>query len=391
MAMRITHLKLTNWRNFKTVDAPFARRMFIVGPNASGKSNLLDSIRFARDIARVGGGFQEAVGSRGGVHKVRCLAARNLNRGRVHVGFDLGDDDQPQEWSYHLDFSAERRGKHRPVLSEERIYHQGREMLSRPDRDDNADEERLTQTALEQVNMNREFREIADLLTSVRYRHLVPQVLREPERRAERRAEHDDDPFGADFLLQIARTPENTRAKRLKRINTALRLAVPQLDELQLTKDLDGTPHLEARYEHWRVSGARQDERDFSDGTLRLIGLLWSLTDTGKSAGPLLLEEPELSLNNAIVRQLPSILNRVQRDGGPQVIITTHAYSMFADEGVGLDEVLVLSTSADGTTAQLAIDNDDVRRNVESIGMSLEEAIDPLTRPAGVQQLRLLA
>ena len=44
MAMRITHLNLTNWRNFKTVDAPFARRMFIVGPNASGKSNLLDEV-----------------------------------------------------------------------------------------------------------------------------------------------------------------------------------------------------------------------------------------------------------------------------------------------------------------------------------------------------------
>lgn len=387
MAMRITRLKLTNWRNFKTVDAPFARRMFVVGPNASGKSNLLDSIRFARDVARVGGGFQEAVASRGGVHKVRCLAARNLNRGRVHVGFDLGGDDDPTEWSYHLDFSAEPRGKRRPVLSEERIYHQGREVLARPDDDDNADEERLIQTALEQVNMNRDFRAIADLLTSVRYRHLVPQVLREPERRAE----HVDDPFGADFLLQVARTPEKSRVRRLNRINAALRLAVPQLDELKLQLGDDGTPHLEARYEHWRERGARQDERDFSDGTLRLIGLLWSLTDNSKSAGPLLLEEPELSLNNAIVRQLPTILNRVQRDGGPQVIVTTHAYSMFADEGVGLDEVLVLSTSGDGTTAQLAIENDDVRRSVQQIGMSLEEAIDPLTRPAGVQQLRLLA
>lgn len=384
--MRITHLKLTNWRNFKTVDAPFAQRMFVVGPNASGKSNLLDSIRFARDIARVGGGFQEAVASRGGVHKVRCLAARSLNRGRVHLGLDIGDDDKPNEWSYQLDFSAERRGKHRPILSEEHIRHHGAEVLTRPDRDDEADEERLTQTALEQVNMNRDFREIAELLTSVRYRHLVPQLLREPERRSD----HVDDPFGADFLLQVARTPTKSRERRLKRINSALKLAVPQLDELQLRHDDDGTPHLEARYEHWRERGARQDERDFSDGTLRLIGLLWSLMETGRSAGPLLLEEPELSLNAAIVRQLPTILNRVQREGGPQVIITTHAYSMFADEGVGLDEVLVLTPTPDGTTAMLAVELDDVR-NALDIGMSLEEALDPLTRPARVHQLSLLA
>lgn len=386
MAMRITHLNLTNWRNFKTVDAPFARRMFIVGPNASGKSNLLDSLRFARDIARIGGGFQEAVATRGGVHKVRCLAARNLNRGRVHIGLDFGDDERPQEWSYHLDFSAEPRGKRRPLLSEEQVLRDGSVILARPDDDDHKDEERLTQTALEQVNMNRDFREVADLLTSVRYRHLVPQVLREPDRRSE----HGDDPFGADFLLQIARMPEKSRLGRLQRISSALQLAVPQLADLQLALEKDGTPHLEARYEHWRERGARQDERDFSDGTLRLIGLLWALMDTGKSAGPLLLEEPELSLNTAIVRQLPTILNRVQRAGGPQVIITTHAYAMFADEGVGLDEVLVLSPTPDGTTAELASQMDGVRNSLD-IGMTLEETLDPLTKPPRVGQLSLLS
>lgn len=385
MAMRITRLQLTNWRNFKTVDAPFARRMFIVGPNASGKSNLLDSIRFARDVARVGGGLQEAVASRGGVRKVRCLAARNLNKGRVHLGVDLGDDDRADDWSYRLDFSAEPRGQRRPIISDELIRRRGETVLERPDASDEADQERLTQTALEQVNMNRDFREIADVLASVRYRHLVPQLLREPDRRSD----HVDDPFGADFLLQVARTSAAQRERRLKRINSALQLAVPQLDELQLRRDDDGTPHLEARYEHWRERGARQDERDFSDGTLRLIGLLWSLLDTGRSAGPLLLEEPELSLNTAIVRQLPTILNRVQRDGGPQVIITTHAYSMFADEGVGLDEVLVLTPTPDGTVAELACEIDQVRESV-GVGMSLEEVLDPLTSPGRARQLSFL-
>ena len=38
--------------------------------------------------------------------------------------------------------------------------------------------------------------------------------------------------------------------------------------------------------------GARQNESDFSDGTLRLIGLLWALEEEGKNAGPVLLEEP---------------------------------------------------------------------------------------------------
>ena len=49
--MRIDHLSLMNWRNFKTVDVSLGNRLFVVGPNASGKSNLLDALRFLRDVA----------------------------------------------------------------------------------------------------------------------------------------------------------------------------------------------------------------------------------------------------------------------------------------------------------------------------------------------------
>jgi len=53
-----------------------------------------------------------------------------------------------------------------------------------------------------------------------------------------------------------------------------------------------------------------QREDQFSDGTLRLIGLFWALLE-GDS--PLLLEEPELSLNSAIIRKLPALIFRLQR------------------------------------------------------------------------------
>ena len=43
-------LRLENWRNFTQVDVDLQRRVFLVGPNASGKSNLLDVFRFLNDI-----------------------------------------------------------------------------------------------------------------------------------------------------------------------------------------------------------------------------------------------------------------------------------------------------------------------------------------------------
>ena len=49
--MRLTHLTLKNWRNFKQADFDMQDRMFVIGPNASGKSNLLDALRFLRQVA----------------------------------------------------------------------------------------------------------------------------------------------------------------------------------------------------------------------------------------------------------------------------------------------------------------------------------------------------
>ncbi len=380
--MRITHLTLKNWRNFRSVDVDVQERLFIVGPNALGKSNLLDALRFLRDIARVGGGLQEAIATRGGIPRVRSLAARNFNHGRVQLAVSLGTSNEPEEWSYLLDFTAEQRGQHRPVVTQELVRHRGVSVLSRPDDEDRQDEERLTQTALEQVNANREFREVADFLESIRYLHLVPQVVREPDRAGDR----TEDPYGGDFLLRVARTPDATRRRRLGRLNDALRLAVPQLDQLELVRDPGGKPHLQARYQHWRVQGARQDERDFSDGTLRLIGLLWSLLEGGKSAGPLLLEEPELSLHASVVRQLPTILSRMQRTGGPQVLLSTHAAEILADEGLGLDETLVLFLGTEGTTALLASEIRDVKEFIDT-GMNLDEILRPLTEPQDVNDL----
>ena len=75
-AVRFMHIDLENWRNFSQVKVDLPSRVFLVGPNASGKSNLLDVFRFLHDIVAVGGGFQEAVRKRGGVSRLRCLSAR---------------------------------------------------------------------------------------------------------------------------------------------------------------------------------------------------------------------------------------------------------------------------------------------------------------------------
>ena len=48
-ALRFMRISLQSWRNFTQVDVDLQRRVFLVGPNASGKSNFLDVFRFLCD------------------------------------------------------------------------------------------------------------------------------------------------------------------------------------------------------------------------------------------------------------------------------------------------------------------------------------------------------
>ncbi len=375
--MIVSRIFLANWRNFQKADVNLGERVFVVGPNASGKSNFLDAFRFLRDVARHG--LQEAVSSRGGLSKIRCLAARRYPN--VEIDVTLAEPDSPTPlWRYALGIRQEVRGHRHPALVYERVWRGEEQIVDRPNDEDRRDELRLTQTYLEQVNANAQFREIAGFLRSTLYLHLIPQLLRYPE--AFPNAGLPDDPFGRSFLERVARTPEKTRRSRLRRIEQALRLAVPQLKQLAEVKDERGVPHLEALYEHWRPHGAKQREDQFSDGTLRLIGLLWSLLE---SDSLLLLEEPELSLNAAIVRKLPAIIYRLQRQKRRQVIISTHSFDLLSDRGIGGEEALLLTPGPDGTRIDAASSLKDVRLLLEG-GNTVADAILERTAPEGIEK-----
>ncbi|GIW70829.1 MAG: chromosome segregation protein SMC [Planctomycetota bacterium] len=375
--LKFRKLRLTNWKNFAEVEIEIGDRLFLVGPNASGKSNLLDAFRFLRDLASTGGGFQEAVGRRGGVSAIRCLAARRYPA--IEVAVELQREHDGPRWTYEVAFSQDQ--QRRALLRKERVLRGGETLLERPNKDDEADPARLSQTFLEQVNVNRDFREVATFFASIRYLHIVPQLVREPDRSVGR----SNDPFGGDFLEQVARTPERTRSARLRRIREALRVAVPQLEEVELWRDARGTPHLRGKYAHWRPRGAWQTEEQFSDGTLRLMGLLWAAME---KEGPLLLEEPELSLHPGIVRVLPQMLARVQRRTGRQIFLSTHSPELLRDEGIGLDEVVLLVPGREGTEVTIAASHREIRDLLDG-GLTLADAVIPKTRPERAERLPL--
>ena len=142
-----------------------------------------------------------------------------------------------------------------------------------------------------------------------------------------------------------------------RRITDALRIAVPQFDSLQISTDETGKPHLQGRYSNWRGTGSWQDERELSDGMLRLVGLLWTLA-------------------------------RAQRSNGSQILLTTHSPDLLADEGVRPDEVLVLSVTDDGSVGSLLSDDPESIELIE-LGFALDDVVRKRSAPANIEQLAL--
>jgi predicted ATPase len=340
----------------------------------------LDALRFLADVAKVGGGLQRAVEERGGLSKIRCLAARKSSV--VEVAIEMRDQQAHEHWQYAVGVGQQ---VHRtPCVAYERVFCNHRILVNRPSREDRQDPLRLSQTLLEQIVANSEFRAIATHLASIFYLHLVPQLIRHP--RAFAGPGLPNDPYGQAFLEKVAQTPERTRNARMKRIGQVLRVAVPQLKNLSLTRDKNGVPHLEAVYQHWRPNAGKQREDQFSDGTLRLIGLLWSCMEDDSL---LLLEEPELSLNACIVQKLPMMMKSLQqkRRLQRQMMMSTHSSDLL-NSGVKLNEILLLLPGKEGTEVQFASSIKDIQTFLAN-GKTASEAVLAHVQPPALHQLDL--
>ncbi|MFE8047575.1 AAA family ATPase [Brenneria goodwinii] len=371
--MNITRVILKNWKNFRNIDVILKDRTYLIGPNAAGKSNFLDAFRFMNDISKNGGGLQKAVDDRGGITKLRCLQARNDPE--IGITFYLEEDDI--KWVYELFFRSEGKGRQRIHVTKERVIKNNKVVISRPSTKDDTDIMQLTQTYLEQILANKDFRELSDFFTSVTYLHLVPQLLKYATEIGTIKV--DDDPFGQGFLERLASTPVRTRDAWLRKIQTGLSVAVPQFQELRFEKDTNGIPHLEARYNHWRPNAGWQREEQFSDGTLRLIGFLWSLLEKRQL---LLLEEPELSLNNEIVRHIPELIENILKGARnqKQIIISTHSYALL-NNNIDANSIIMLEPTENGTTARTP---DTLEMNAMESGFTPAEIMLPKTSPKNI-------
>jgi hypothetical protein len=82
------------------------------------------------------------------------------------------------------------------------------------------------------------------------------------------------------------------------------------------------------------------------------------------------------------------MLARVQRRTGRQIFLSTHSPDLLRDEGIGLDEVLLLVPGSEGTEVTTAGSRREIRDLLDG-GLSLADIVIPRTRPERANQLAL--
>lgn len=423
MAFKITRLKLENWKNFEGVDLKFSDRVFIAGPNASGKSNLLEAILFLKRLTDDDGGLQAAVREQGGMPKLRCLWARGKNDVLIEV--EVEDQGENQEWKFHLkfgtlgstekDFDEKVRIKPR-VLRE--IISVRRKIEGKMKWDDivnegwekeEKDPKKLVKTGatvIETVNHEKtnEVNRLREFFRDIDFIHPVPKVVRELTSDEKNRDsvgkfgegliealnggeiedeeghenETNEEKEERETRKQVAIEREEKATQILKKIESMLRGAIPNLVSLEAERR-DGKPHLVGKFKNWRFPKAKHDERWLSDGTLRLVGILWMLLS--KDNGVLLLDEPENSLHAGIVKHLPQLIWKAQQTSKTQVFVTTHSDVLLDSESVDPEEVILLLPKNEGAVEAISMPTHEEATTLLSAGFDLAEVVQMMTAP----------
>ena len=372
--MKLTHIAITNWRNFAHIEFDLSSRLFVVGPNSSGKTNLLGALRFLGDIGRRGlVAASEDLGGpdryfRSGADSAAFVATFNDTQNSTEFALFLrlmsagsestkrgSDADQTFAFPMTDPLTGELNDRYLDV--HQTITAGGKkptdEGESFPVEDEEAQRTRVRQT-----------------LAGIRYIHPNPKKMLE-------RSDRYDPDHGTGFFQHVGRFSDQQLDAVVDRIRPIMASVVPEIPNLSYQRMGLGTEVV--FYSDTPVRGASgvYSHEQFSEGTLRLLGMLFDLATLPRDTSVVLIEEPETFLQASVVRSLHSLLAEVAMNRDVQMVISTHSPELIDSELVLPSQVLMLRSENGETTGELLSESNDPRiKAVVSAGLPKSQGID---------------
>lgn len=353
---QITKVWARNFRSIAETSVDLDRLTVLVGPNASGKSNVLDILRFIEDALRFD--LEAAISPRHGPEAIQRQAKEGqsseielgltvIERGKLgsytlDYGFVLAIDAdggfsvrqervlvQPNSLGRSFEFRIEDGNLFYPDSSsstDNGLWFG----LSEGHREFDTSELWLLRTVRAGMRRGGKWSGRMDIpyqisrsldrfharMRQSRFYHIFPNILREPQRVGDANILAEN----ASNLASVLRAMQRQKDGRFSQFKKSLSLLVPGVTGLKV--DSVGG-YLVVRLKHGAGQrGTWIDLSQESDGTVRLLGLLVALYQT-RSLPLIGIEEPELTVHPGAMAQLADLLNEASRRS--QVIVTTHS------------------------------------------------------------------
>ncbi|MFC5959284.1 AAA family ATPase [Streptomyces pratens] len=356
--MFLTRVRIENFRSIAACDVRLGPLTVLAGPNAAGKSNFLDALRFVRDALRTSPG--QALEPRGGLEEVlhRSLAGEQAATFRIRLDLTVPAPEPDSERgaldaSYLLEVGADPGADGRPgIRREELLFPRNPALFPLPESDQQlrSDDWRDDLLLSKVSRRQRDAYPFARSLHSMRFYELHTPVLRDIDQTPSRRGE---------VVL-------GERGEHLARVLSRLAWHKPWVKDtidgyvstmIENAAALDGKEFAEADLAYvvgrfLENSGHKQVDRwSLSDGTLRLAGVLAVLFQPRalNASIPFIgIEEPEISLHPPVLGALYDAL--VGASHNTQVMVTTQSADLLDNPAADPDHLLVVRDDGHGST-----------------------------------------
>jgi predicted ATPase len=382
--MEITTLNISGFRSLRQVTWLPGRLNVLIGPNGSGKTNLLRALALLKQAAS--GNLEQAVVHSGGLTQI-CWDGKFKEGIRWHVEskgkFLPGDDANSRKLSYHL-------GMHYAGYPSDGLgYSIGNELLADYARVDSgeeknalkyldrgprhaaffdssqnkltAPEERIkgTETLLSQVGGLFSAPETASFyafLTSLGiYHELIVNDDAEVRRAAVTRRETQLREDGQN-LIAVLHTLYSTNRGFKADLSATMRAAFGRdFDEIEFPPAEDQRVQMRL---HWRPLKSSHSTSELSEGTLRLLMLIAVLSNPGRGDF-IAIDEPETYLHPGMFPIIADLAAEAAETS--QIVFTTHS-PQFLDALGSKSPVTTVTELIDGATQLRNLDAEDLSR-----------------------------
>jgi len=353
----LTRVLLRNYKSIAKCDVSLGPLVVLVGPNGAGKSNFLDALRFVADALRTS--LDHALRERGGIADVRRRSGGHPTNFGLRLEFVLPNGCSGR---YAFEIGARERGQYevqreecalsRSLALADVAYFRVRSgcVSSSEGNPPAALADRLY---LVNASGLPAFRPVFDALSNMGFYNLIPAQIR---------ALQTPDAGGllardGSNLPSVLSQLEKQRPLVKARIEEYLAKIVPGVHGVE-SKTIGPMETIEFRQ---AVAGSKYPWRflanNMSDGTLRALGVLTALFQSGNGALPHVplvgIEEPEVALHPAAAGILIDALCESSRER--QVIVTSHSPDLLNDERLCADEILAVE-AVEGVTHIAPVD-----------------------------------